>query len=165
MKQRQKMKIGEIKTPQEQRAEDRENQGGGSISKKSTKKQAAEKEAKKSKEMTLNQFFDLMVECAPETCMETGERLTYKLMPKEVCAHILPKKPTAVPSMAKNPLNIVYLNIAAHHKMDADLGVKSEGNYVRSMKIFPLLKERVKLMWPKIPKSERKNIPQFLKPE
>lgn len=164
MLQRLKMKQGQKNTDQQQRAEDRENEGGGSIARKSAKKKAEEKEAKKSKEMTMGQFFDLMCEVAPEKCMESGEPLRYKLMPKEVCCHILPKKAGAVPSMAKNPLNIVYLNVDIHHKMDADLGVKSLGKYVTKMKIFPLMKERVKQMWKSIPVKERKNIPEFLKP-
>lgn len=169
MLQRQKMKTGQKKTDQEQRAEDREKEGGGSsIAKKSAKKKAEEKEAAKADGMTLKQFFDTMCECAPEKCMETGERLIFKITPVEVICHILPKRSITnggVPSQAKNPLNIVYLNIDPHTKMDKDMGTKSAGKYVKSMKIFPLLKERVAQMWKSIPKEERKNVPEFLKPE
>ncbi len=160
MNQRLAMKNGQAKTSQQERAEKKPV----AIAKKSAKKIASEKQAKGSKETTLAQFFETMIECAPEFCMETGVRLNYTITPTEVVCHILPKKPTAVPSMAKNPLNIVYLNIDTHHKMDADLGVKSKGEYVRSMKIFPLLLERVAQMWKHIPQKERKNVPFFLRP-
>lgn len=162
MQQRQAMKNGQKKTDQEQRADNREKYGN-----KSAKNIEAEKQAKKAKEMTLGQFFQLMMDCAPEKCMETGERLIYKITTVEVVCHILPKRSITnggVPSQAKNPLNIVYLNIGPHTKMDNDLGTKSKGDYVRSMKIYPLLKERVKQMWPTIKKEERKNIPEFLRP-
>lgn len=168
MQQRLKMKQGLSKTTQQQRTEDREENGNAPIARKSTKKIAAEKEAKKSKEMTVKQFMDTMVDCAPELCMETGVRLNYKATVYEVICHILPKRSISqggVPSQAKNPLNIVYLNVEVHNKMDKDLGPKSKGEYVRSMKIYSLLKERVKAMWPTILKPERKNIPTFLKPE
>lgn len=163
MQSRQLMKNGTKNTDQQQRAEDREKHGN-----KSAKKIAAEKEAKKSKEMTLKQFMDTMVDCAPEFCMESGVRLNYKATVYEVICHILPKrsiKQGGVPSQAKNPLNIIYLNVDIHNRMDADLGTKSKGEYVRSMKIYSLLKERVKAMWPTIKKEEIKNIPAFLKPE
>lgn len=162
MQSRLKMKQGLAKTSQEQHGEDREKHYN-----KSAKKIAAEKEAKKSKEMTLKQFMDTMVECAPEFCMESGVRLNYKATVYEVICHVLPKrsiKQGGIPSQAKNPLNIVYLNVDVHHRMDTDLGTKSKGEYVRSMKIYPLLKERVKQMWASIKKEERKNIPDFLKP-
>lgn len=167
MLQRQAMKNGKAKTSQEQRAEDKDKNGNKPIPKKSAKKIKAEKEAKKSEKMTLGQFFQLMIDCAPAACMETGEPLIYKIKPHECVCHILPKRGVnegGVPSMAKNPLNIVFLNEEVHTKMDKDLGTKSKGKFVKAMKIYPILKERVAKMWPAIPANERVNIPSFLKP-
>lgn len=160
LEQRRLQKLGIKPTDQQLRAEKKKTP----IAKKSAKKKLQENEAKKSKELSLGKFFEMMIECAPQRCMETGEPLVFKITQSEVFCHILPQKPSAVPSMAKNPLNIVYLNIDIHKKMDADLGIKSKGEYVKSMKIFPLLKERVKMMWDSIPINQRKSVPKFLQP-
>lgn len=140
--------------------------------KKSDKKKAEERAeiAPNGKTKTSN-FFREMIEAAPVLCMETDQPLAntaYNESPAAVVCHILPKRKASqggVPSMAKNPLNIVYLDGEVHDLMDADMGTKSQGNYIRAMRIYPLLRERVALMWPLIPENERVNVPWFLRPD
>ena len=138
------------------------------LAKKSAKTIEREKQAKANGTAdSLTKFYDAMIACAPEKCQESGVRLNYRHSQREVVCHILPKravKDGGVPSQAQNPVNIVYLNIDIHTKMDADLGPKSKGKYVTKMKIFPLLRERVAKMWDSIKEEEKKNIPQFLQP-
>lgn len=61
--------------------------------------------------------------------------------------------------MATNPLNIVYLIGDVHTDMD------NKGcDYIKKMKIFPLMRRRVTLMWNHIPDEEKKNVPECLAP-
>jgi len=153
-------------TASQQKTADNAKNGRPAIAQKSAKKIAEEKELKASPELKLNEFMEAMAACAPQTCMESGDPLVIKVNTFEVICHILPKRETGgVPSQAQNPMNIVYINVDIHNKMDKDLGAKSKGNYVRTMKIFPLLKERVKMMWNSIPEEERKSVPEFLRPD
>lgn len=165
LEQRRMMKQGLKPTASQQKTADNAKSGRPAIPQKSAKKIAEEKELKRSPELKLNEFMEAMAACAPQTCMESGEPLVIKVNAFEVICHILAKRETGgVPSQAQNPINIVYVNVDIHNKMDKDLGPKSKGNYVRTMKIFPLLKERVKMMWNAIPEDERKSIPEFLRP-
>lgn len=183
MLQRQQMKNGKAPTSQEKKKAEKEEKGNKAIAR---KKVDPKKEGKKKKENSATQkaakmdekkktilrkkFFDAMLEAAPEFCMETGQRLIIPAghNPRSIVCHILPKRKVdlgGVPSVQFDPLNVVYLCKEIHDKMDADLGSKSTGEYVRSMKIFPLLKERVGELWNLIPANERVNITSFLKPE
>ena len=125
-----------------------------------------EKKAEKKKEKEqLGVFFDLMIKRDPKKCQETGKDLRglMQINPRIIVAHILPNRATkdgGVPSMATDKRNIVFLHGDVHTDMDN----KGE-SFVKSMKIFPLLKKRVEDMWGEIPEDERKNVPDYLRPK
>lgn len=105
-----------------------------------------------------------MIKAAPAKCQETGKPLagTMAINPAAVVCHILPKRSTkqgGVPSMATNPLNIIYLEGDTHTNMD------NKGcDFIKKMKLFPVMRRRVALMWPHIPDDEKKNVPECLAP-
>lgn len=107
-------------------------------------------------------FFAEALKEAPAKCMECDKSLagSQLINPRTVVAHILPKSDKqGVPSMKTNPLNKVYLCGDCHTDMD------THGcDFISQMKIFPLMLERVKIMWPDIPHNERRRVPQCLKP-
>lgn len=120
-------------------------------------------EEKKEKQERGN-FFQRMISEAPARCMETGcpLRPTMAINPAAIVCHILPKRKVndgGVPSMATNPLNVVYLSGDVHTNMD------NKGcEYIVKMKIYPLLRRRVVMMWNHIPDNEKKNVPECLTP-
>ncbi|HYH13680.1 MAG TPA: hypothetical protein VD794_00575 [Flavisolibacter sp.] len=124
----------------------------------------------KAKEQSLKEFYQEMYDKRPARCMESGKLLkeiksadpkAKTISKMAIVAHILPKRANfGVPSMAKNPLNIVYLEHNVHTNMD-----QKGAAFVTKMKIFPLMKERVAMMWKDIPVHERKNVPDYFKPE
>lgn len=107
-------------------------------------------------------FFSDALKVAPNRCQECNKPLvpTAAINPSAIVAHILAKsKKQGVPSMATNPLNRVFLCGDCHTDMD------NHGcEYIQQMKIYPLLKQRVLLMWPGIPQSERRRVPECLRP-
>jgi hypothetical protein len=118
-------------------------------------------EEKKEKQARGN-FFERMIKAAPSRCMETGRPLapTMAINPAAVVCHILAKsKKSGVPSMAENELNIVYLDGDVHTDMD-----HKGCDYIVKMKIFPLLRRRVVMMWQHIPDHEKRRVPECLKP-
>lgn len=123
--------------------------------KKSTEEEKKEKQSR-------GNFFERMIKAAPSKCMETGRPLapTMAINPAAVVCHILAKsKKSGVPSMAENELNIVYLDGSVHTDMD------NKGcDFIIKMKIFPLMRRRVVLMWPHIPEHERRRVPECLRP-
>lgn len=115
------------------------------------------------RKLSLKQFFDEMLQKAPARCMETGKKLLApKVNPRCIVMHILPKRKLndgGVPSMNVDERNVLFVNEPIHTAADT----KGE-EYVKQMKLFPVMKERVADMWPEIPYEERKNIPDYLKP-
>lgn len=142
------------------------------IAKKSGKKKAAEKAEIGPGGITkLSAFYRECLLEAPELCMETDQPLintVYGENPMSIVVHLLPKRSSiqgGVPSMAKDKRNVVYFDGDIHDKYDADMGTKSKGKYVKSMRCYALLCERVADMWQDIPENERKNVPVFLQPK
>lgn len=103
-------------------------------------------------------FFQAMLALAPSKCMETGCPLKSKVNLMEIVVHILPK--SKVKSMAEDPRNIVYLDGDVHTNFD-----NKGQEFIKKMKILPLLKKRVEMMWPEIPENERRWVPECLRPE
>ena len=123
------------------------------------KKPPAEKRADASKK---SKFFKDAIEKMPGKCMECGKALggTIAINPTATVAHILPKRKNyGVTSMANDKRNMVYLCITCHTNMD-NKGCR----FIEKMRIFPLLKERVALMFKDIPAAERRFIPDCLNP-
>jgi hypothetical protein len=107
-------------------------------------------------------FFKTKIKNAPAKCENCRKPLagTMAINAAAVVAHVLPKrKKNGVPSMATNPLNVVYLCGDCHTNMD-----NKGAAFVASMKIYPLLLKRVALMFPHIPDEEKKNVPEHLLP-
>lgn len=98
-------------------------------------------------------FYAKMLSESPKTCMECGCDLKPSMVinPRSIVCHILPKR--IFNSIAKNPLNVVYLCNDHHNTLDNFSPVK--------MKTFPLLVERVKKLIPLIKESELKSIPEY----
>jgi hypothetical protein len=107
-------------------------------------------------------FFANAIKAAPATCQNCPAKLagTMAINPAAIVAHILPKRGEyGVPSMATNPLNVVYLCGDCHTDMD------NQGcEYIVKMKIFPMLRRRVVLMWEHIPEHERRRVMDCLRP-
>lgn len=141
------------------------------IAKKSAKKKKQERAEVSPSGITYTSlFFREMMELIPEFCQETDQPLVntvYSEGPAAVICHILPKrkaKDGGVPSMAKDKRNIMFFDGEIHDKFDEDMGTKSKGKFVKAMRSYSIMKERVFHMWPEIPVAERVNIPDFLRP-
>lgn len=126
------------------------------IPKVSAKKKANQPEEKVYKQQ-LSEFFDRMLNESQHTCQECGCDLYSSTILNEraIICHILPKKTFTV--VAMNPDNIVNLCNVHHHMLD--LGGSKK---VMAMNIYPLLKERVKILLPLIPEDQLKSIPEYL---
>lgn len=118
--------------------------------------------AKKAEKKEKSNFFTAALKGAPHKCQNCNKSLagTMSINPTAIVAHILAKSKTSgVPSMATNPLNKVYLCGDCHTDMD-----RKGCDYIKKMKIFPLLRKRVVLMFDHIPDNERRRIPECLQP-
>lgn len=90
-------------------------------------------------------------------CAECGERIPIAFRHHSI-AHVLPKSPNSgFPSVATHEENFIELGAGCgcHHKYDSNWLSASK------MKIFPLAKEKFKLMEPFIAEEERKRIPEI----
>lgn len=107
-------------------------------------------------------WFRRMIMKAPRLCTNCNKPLlgTLVINGAAVVAHILPKRENGgCPSVAQDEDNIVYLCGDCHTNMD-NLGEE----WIKKMKIFPLLKQRVCLLWDRIADNEKKNVPEYLRP-
>jgi hypothetical protein len=123
------------------------------------KASAADSKAEKTAK---SDFFAQAIKSAPSRCQNDNKPLapTMAINKAAVVAHILPKSPKqGVPSMANNPLNFVYLCGDCHTNMD------NHGcEFIQQMKIYPLMRRRVVLMWDHIPDNEKRRVPECLRP-
>jgi hypothetical protein len=119
------------------------------------KKEAQPKE--KAEKQKLTAFYNEMLAQAPLNCMETGEPLVTSTIinPRTICVHILSK--SGYPSVATNPLNIIYLTAYEHSKFD----LQTE-RYMKEAKISGLIKQRVLLLIPFLSTEEQNKIPHYL---
>lgn len=104
-------------------------------------------------------FFDAMIARAPKKCMESGKSLagTMAINPAAVVAHILPKREkNGFPSVALNPLNIVYLEGSVHTDFD-----NKGKEYILKMKIYQLLCQRVASLLEFLTPEERNRVPKY----
>lgn len=109
-----------------------------------------------------SEFYNLMIMQRPEYCQESGKPLEQSMFinPRSIVAHILPKREQGgVPSMQYDQRNIIYLDQDVHTNMD-----NKGKDFVMKMKIYGLMKRRVKSMWKDIPEHEKKNVPEYLRP-
>ncbi len=149
------------------------------LPKKSAKKIAEEKAEKENKSgETLDAWFEKgMIEYDP-ICMECGfsamwlkepqedtkKAEAYKLMWRAAQAHVLPKKKRfGFPSIATHPENrIILLPSWGGHFCGCHGFYDSNWYNASTMKIWPLVVEKFKRLYPFIAEPERKNIPEQL---
>jgi len=138
----------------------KENKGG--IAKVSEKKKQQDKESKPEKEKQVQWFKDRVKEMSGK-CTNCGGS-TSKNNPSlaiMAIAHILPKRKNMFPSVATHPDNWIELCVTngCHHKYDRSW------EDAMTMKIWPLVVEKFKLIYPSIAPGERKHLPDVLRQE
>jgi hypothetical protein len=131
------------------------------IPKKSTKKIAAEKAEKESRgnsETDLQKWYNYIMKNEEPICWETGDPINKndQLGWHGSIAHILPKK--KFDSVKTHPLNYVILKMwgGVHGNFD------NNWKKAQTMKVWPIVVERFKEIYPDIAQKERKFIPQCL---
>lgn len=140
---------------------------------KSAKRIAKEKEQKEAlggELSPLDQWFeDRMKESAP-VCAECGMDAQWVLQPQynkiwKACqAHILPKKKGAFPSVAAHPLNHIVLFPSWGGHLCGDHGFYDSNWYnATTMKIWPIVEQRVWELYPLLNEAEKKRLPDALK--
>ena len=120
------------------------------------------KAGKKPADRKRGQWFAQQIRQAPRCCQECDKPLagTMAINPAAIVAHILPKRERGgCPSVATHPLNVVYLCGDCHTNMD-----NQGAAWVKKMRLFPLMRERVAQMWAEIAAGELKNVPDHFKP-
>lgn len=118
------------------------------------------KSAKDVQENVLGTYFANQAHTMPKYCEESGELLpTFPAWLKLSCmAHILPKrKDFGFESVALHPMNMVFVMPDIHANMD-NLGKE----FIIKMKIYPILKERVKVLFPLLTEREKNKVPDYL---
>jgi len=123
----------------------------------SSKKQNIEKKEVK-KELSI--FFANQLKDNPEFCEECGVslRANKAINPRSVIAHILPKRKSCFPSVATNPDNRLFLCVNCHADYD-----NKGWEYVETMEVFELAKERLALFVDKLTHYEREKLPDIFK--
>lgn len=144
----------------EKAPEVKENKGG--IAKVSEKKKQQDKESKPEKEKQAQWFKDRVKEISGK-CMNCGgstnkKNFQFAMM---ACAHILPKRSNMFPSVATHPDNWIELCVTngCHHKYDRSWEDATQ------MKIWPVVVDKFKLIYPSIAPGERKHLPDVLRQE
>jgi len=117
---------------------------------------------KREQKAAKGRFFVDQIKQAPKCCEECGKPLagTIAINPAAIVAHIIPKSPTnGCPSVATHPLNRWFGCGDCHTDYD-NRGAK----FVKAMKVFPMLKERVALFYDEIAPAERRKVPAYFVP-
>lgn len=129
------------------------------IAKVSEKQKQKNKEAKPNREEQLQWFKDC-VAVMKGRCLECGCKINkndfqFAIM---AIAHVLPKRDSQFPSVKTHKENWIELcaENGCHHKYD------TSWEDAATMKVWPLVIEKFKLIYPSIAPKERKNIPDVL---
>lgn len=145
----------------------------------SPKKKTADAEAKKAgSEDSLEKWFLYFMETSEPVCAECGMRADWLLEPQEdpkkaeayrliwrACqAHVLPKKKQyGFPSISTDRNNHIILFPSWGGHLCGCHGFYDSGWFnATTMKIWPQVQERFKILYPFIAEKERKNIPEQL---
>lgn len=107
-------------------------------------------------------FFASQLLIAPNHCENCGCSLSFSksINPRSIIAHIVPKRDKdkgGIPSVALHPLNRWFGCIDCHTNYDS-----KGADFVKTMKVFPIVKERFAQFAHLIHESEIKNIPAYL---
>ena len=134
----------------------------GAIAKQSEKQKQKIKDAKPDKEKKAKWFKDRIAEmtgvCAECTGSTSKNNSRLAVM---AIAHILAKRDNMFPSVARHPENWIELCVTngCHHKYDRSW------EDAMTMKIWPMVVEKFKLIYPSIAPGERKHLPDVLRQE
>lgn len=123
----------------------------------SSKKSNLEKKEVK-KELSI--FFANQLKENPEFCEECGVslRASKAINPRSIIAHILPKRKSCFPSVATHSDNRLFLCVDCHSNYD-----NKGWEYVATMKIFNLVKERLALFVDCLTEFELNKLPEIFK--
>jgi hypothetical protein len=108
-------------------------------------------------------YFANQILTAPKCCENCGADLagTKAINPAAIVAHILPKnKKSGCPSVALHPMNKVYLCGDCHTNMDT-----KGAAFVKKMKVFPLMVQRVAAFYSEIALPELRRVPEYFRPK
>jgi mRNA-degrading endonuclease YafQ of YafQ-DinJ toxin-antitoxin module len=113
----------------------------------------------RAKKEDLATFYDAQGKLAPLECENCGHPLkaTINFHPRAHICHIVPKGKDGCPSVATNTHNKWYGCLDCHNYYD-----KKPADQVAEMSIIPMLRERLKLFYNDIKKSEQRRVPSFL---
>lgn len=123
---------------------------------------ATPKEEREKKDAT-GVFYANQLKQAPDHCEECGKSLagTKAINPRAIVAHIIPKREKGgCPSVALHPNNRAFLCGSDHTDFD-----NKGAAYVQNMNIFEVMKARVATFYDQIAPNERKNVPEYFRPE
>lgn len=159
---RQKMKLGfEIKEskPEEEVSIKKETKARKQLVKVSATKKAKLK-ANKPKANALVQWFKDKIAALKGVCQECGApiNITDHRFAKMSVAHVLPKREGQFPSVATHIENFLELGVVCGCHSHYDKG----WDEACTMKIWPEVVRKFKIMYPSIAKEERKHIPEIL---
>lgn len=123
----------------------------------SSKKHNVEKKEVKKE---LRVFFASQLKYNPEFCEECGIslRASKAINPRSVIAHILPKRKSCFPSVATNSDNRLFLCVNCHSDYD-----NKGWEYVATMNVFELAKERLALFVDCLTEFEKQKLPEIFK--
>lgn len=134
------------------------SRNAGSKLRRSISKNMVDNEAKKKFEK-LQLWYDEIKRSEQNICWETGDLIPYSYM-RSATAHILPKKEGigGFPSVSTHPFNYIILSPinGSHQKFD------KSWQDAQKMKIWPIVVERFKKIYPAIDLEERKYLPDCL---
>jgi hypothetical protein len=118
------------------------------------------KEHKVNKKKSLDKYYEIMAERAPEKCENCGRSLesTVQFHPHGHICHILEKNDNAFPSVATDIINCWYGCLDCHTLYD-----KGPDDKRLKMKILPTLRKRLKLFYGKLTDREKAKVPDYLR--
>lgn len=119
-----------------------------------------------SRQINLVNFFEKMMRISVPVCENCGAYANwitspaYKTLWKSSMAHILPKK--IFRSIETNELNILVMFPSYSGVCDCHTNYDSSWHKASSMRVWPKVVERFKMLYPLISQEERKHIPEVL---
>ena len=113
------------------------------------------------KKESLAAWYETQDTQAPDRCENCGNNLTTTINfhPRAHICHIVPKGKDGCPSVATHPLNRWFGCLTCHTFYD-----KEAAEIVATMKIIPVLRQRVKIFYREISENETRRVPPYLRP-
>lgn len=117
-------------------------------------------EVKRDIKKSLKAWYEMQDTQAPACCENCGASLisTINFMPRAHICHIVEKSPiNGCPSVATHPLNRWFGCLDCHTIYD-----NQPAEVVAEMKIIPILRNRMRKVYPEIADNEKRRVPAFL---